>query len=95
MSCSPRFACPRGHSRAERRPPDGRNSILDRAGVGRTLAAPDAEVARRALIERLLAMRATQVEEETAEGYEVDVCEAVEAGQMETGRLASRTSGGG
>ncbi|QGF22438.1 hypothetical protein [Raineyella fluvialis] len=35
------------------------NSILDRAGIPRAPSAPDAEVARAALVERLLAMRAS------------------------------------
>ena len=34
------------------------NSILDRAGIPRSSASPDAEVARQALINRLLAMKA-------------------------------------
>lgn len=40
------------------------NSILDRAGIPRAPAAPDADVARAALIERLLEMRDSAMEEE-------------------------------
>lgn len=60
------------------------NSILDRAGVPRAPAAPDAEFARSALVERLLAMRAARIEETTAEGNEAIDPEVVRQGQVAT-----------
>lgn len=50
-------------------------------------------VARQALIERLLALRATCVEEQTAEALEVIESEEVQRAQMEPGPTGDQASG--